>query len=290
MCDERTLQDMDQTPDAGALSRRSFALLGAAAAMASYGAANAATGKAAALHEAMVAVRTPDGKADCFFVHPARGRHPGIVMWPDIAGLREANKLMARRIAAQGFAVLVVNPYYRSAPAPVMTSFAEWRTPEGQAKVAPMRARLTTEATTRDAAALVAWLDRHAAVDGKRGIGTNGYCMGGALAVCTAVAVPGRVRAVASLHGALVSDAADSPHRLMARTRARFLVAIARNDAARAPEESTAIKAAAAKAGPPAEVEVYAADHGWTVPDSPAYDKGEGDRAFSRMMALFASL
>jgi carboxymethylenebutenolidase len=239
----------------------------------------------------MVSITTADGVCDAFFVYPAKGRHPGVIMWPDIAGLREVKKIMARSLAAAGYAVLVVNQYYRGGPAPVFESFAQFRTAEGQAKVGPLREALTPDAITRDAKAFVTFLDGQKEVDTKRGIGSNGYCMGGPFTVRTAAAVPSRVGAAASLHGAgLVTAEPDSPHRLLARTKAAYLFAIARNDDAKAPGDKDELNEAAAAAGVKAEVEVYPADHGWTVADSPAYDPTEADRAWQRMLALFAAL
>lgn len=289
MCDDFT-DPAGSVAEGPALSRRELGLLGAAAAVIACSGTNAGAA-GAILVEAMVTVKTPDGLADAFFVHPANGRHPGVVMWPDIAGLRDAKKAMARRLAEAGYAVLVVNQYYRSAPAPVLESFAQWRTPEGQAKLKPMIAAISPEGTTRDAAAFVAWLDSQAAVDHKRGIGSNGYCMGGPFTVRTAFAAPGRVRAAASFHGAaLVTDRPDSPHKLLAETKARYLFAIGRNDDERAPTDKDTLKAAAKAAGRPAEIEVYPADHGWAVPDSPVYDAAQAERAWGRLLALFAHL
>lgn len=293
MCDDLTPEEMRASRSAG-LNRREFAVLGASAALAGCASTVAAEG-GSAVTEKMVSITTKDGVCDAFFVHPsakAGGRaHPGVIMWPDIAGLRDAKKIMARSLAAQGYAVLVVNPYYRSAPAPVMRSFSEYRTPEGQAKIAPMRAALTPDAIMRDGAAFVAFLDRQDAVDKKRGIGSSGYCMGGPFTVRTAAAVPSRVGAAASFHGAgLVTEDADSPHRLLAKTKAGYLFAIARNDDAKQPGQKTKLREAADAAGRPAEVEVYAADHGWCVPDSPAYDPTEADRAWQAMLKLFAAL
>lgn len=290
MCDDFTAAEDEAALARKGWNRREFGAIGAAAALAacSGGEATAADGSIA---EHMVDVRTPDGIADCFFVHPAKGKHPGVILWPDIGGLREAKKAMARRLAAEGHAVLAVNPYYRSARAPVMESFAEFRTETGRAKVMPMRDRLTPEAVTRDAAAYVAFLDAQQAVDPARGIGNHGYCMGGPFTIRTAAAAPGRVRAAASFHGAgLVTDQPDSPHRLLPATRAAYLIAIARNDDARAPADKDTLRKAAADAARPAEIEVYAADHGWCVPDSPVYDKAEADRAFARLLALYARL
>jgi carboxymethylenebutenolidase len=257
--------------------------------LAAYGGEALAAGPA--LVEGMVMVPTADGTCDAFFVHPAKGKFPAIVMWPDIVGLRDSFKAMARRLAAQGYAVLAVNQYYRGGKAPVMGSFAEWMSPAGREKLAPYIASITPDATMRDGKAFVAWLDKQASVNTKRGIGTSGYCMGGPHTVRMAAAVPGRVKAAASLHGAgLVGDKPESPTVLLAKTQASFLFAIGKNDDARNPGDKDAIKAAAAAAKRPAEVEVYKGDHGWTVPDSPSYNQPEAERAWTRMSALFAKL
>ena len=165
------------------------------------------------------------------------------------------------------------------------------QTPAGQERLRPMIAALSAPGTARDAAAFVAWLDRQPAVDARRGVGTTGYCMGGPFAVRTAAAVPARVGAVGSFHGGgLVTDKPDSPHLLLGQTRARYLIAVARNDDTRAPGDKEAFRQAAQAAGRPAEIEVYAADHGWTVPDSPVYDQGEAERAWARLIGLLTAL
>lgn len=289
MCDDLTAIEEQQALAARGIDRRSFAALGVAGlgVLAAPLAAKAPAG----LAEQMVTVTTPDGKLDAFFVHPAKGRQPAVILWPDIAGLREAYKVMARRLAADGHAVLVLNQYYRSAPAPHFDAITQWRTPEGQAKLRPMIPLLTPEAIERDAKAAVAWLDGQKAVDRKRGIGSSGYCMGGPFTVRTAHAVPGRVRAAASFHGgSLVTDKPGSPHQLLKATKAGYLFAIARNDDARAPADKDALRDAAKAAGRPAEVEVYPADHGWCTIDSPVFDKVQADRAWDRMLALFKAL
>ncbi|MES2494015.1 MAG: dienelactone hydrolase family protein [Pseudomonadota bacterium] len=295
MCDERTELDLVTRPAAG-LSRRRFALTGAVAAIASAcrpgtSADAGIQSGGAALAEQAVTFPTADGMADGFFVHPQRGAHPAILMWPDIAGLRAAYETMARRLAGAGYAVLVINQYYRSARSPVLESFAEWRTPEGKARLQPMISAITAVGTSRDAAACVGWLDRQPAVDSARGIGSSGYCMGGPFAVRTAAAAPLRVKAAASFHGAaLVTERDDSPHRLLGQTQARYLFAIAQNDDARAPGDKDTLRAAAQAAGRPAEVEVYPAEHGWCTIDSPVHDPVQAERAWGRMLALFGAL
>lgn len=290
MCDETTERD-----HAAWLARRDFGKMGMGAAAAMMlpgcagGAQNRASGGEADMISRKVRIETPDGTADALFVHPAEGKHPAILMWPDIAGLREAFDLMATRLAGAGYAVLAVNQYYRSAPAPVLSSFAEWRTESGKAKLQPMIARIGPAATMRDADAFVSWLDRQDAVDGARGIGSCGYCMGGPFAFRAAARRPERVRAIASFHGAnLVSDAPDSPHQLIDDMRAALLVAIAENDDARQLGAKDALRQAAQVAGRAAEVEVYPAQHGWCVPDSPVYERVQAERAWDRMLATWA--
>ncbi|MCT2401115.1 dienelactone hydrolase family protein [Novosphingobium mangrovi (ex Huang et al. 2023)] len=291
MCDEFTAGAEEAHLARRGLNRRQFAALGAAG-MALVGCSGTVKADGGSdVSEKMVSITTADGICDAFFVHPAKGTHPGVILWPDIAGLRDAFKIMARNLAAEGYAVLAVNQYYRGSPAPVLDSFSEWRTPEGQAKIAPLREALTPDAVTSDAKAFVAFLDQQEEVDIARGIGSNGYCMGGPFTVRSAAAVPSRVKAAASFHGAgMVTDAPDSPHRLLARTQAGFLFAIARNDDERQPEQKTELRKAADAAGRPAEIEVYPADHGWCVVDSPAYDPNAADKAWQRMLALFSGL
>ncbi|HMP56266.1 MAG TPA: dienelactone hydrolase family protein [Novosphingobium sp.] len=290
MCDDHTEADASAALAARGLTRRDFAAIGSAAVLAACTASRSGA-QVPALSESLVEIATADGTADAFFVHPARGRHPAVIVWPDIAGLREAKRVMARRLAAAGHAVLVVNQYYRSARAPVMESFAEWQTEAGRARLQPMIPLITPEAVERDTRALAAWLDRQPAVDTARGIGAEGYCMGGRFAVRSTHAVPGRVRAAASFHGGgLATDKPDSPHLLLASTRASYLIAVARNDDERNPQEKETFRAAAMAAGRPAEIEVYNADHGWCVPDSPVSDAAEADRAFARLLALYAGL
>lgn len=290
MCDDWTEAADKAALARRGLSRRSFAGMGAAAAVASFAAPLQGAG-APRLREAMVRVNTPDGYADCFFVHPARGKHPGVIIWPDIGGLRDAFKVMARRLAASGFAVLAVNQFYRSAPSPVLPSFAAWRTPEGRAKLAPMIAQINPEATMRDGAAFVAFLDRQARVDTRRKIGTQGYCMGGPFAIRTAAAAPARIGAVASFHGGgIATDKPDSPHLLLPRTQASFLIAVARNDDARDAGEKDRFTTAARAAGRTAEAVVYPADHGWCVPDSPVYDAAQAELAWEQLLGLYMGL
>ena len=291
MCDDLTAHEEEAALAEAGLNRRQFAAISAAGVLAACTGSQSDAKARAGLTESAVAITTPAGTADAFFVRPAKGQHPAIIMWPDIAGLRPAYQEMGRQLASAGYAVLVVNHYYRSAKAPIFGSMAEWRTPEGQAKLKPMMAALTPQTTTTDTMAFVAWLDKQPWVERKRGIGTIGYCMTGPYTVRAAAAVPRRIKAAASCHGGgLVTAAPDSPHKLIASTQASYLFAIARNDDSRAPGDKDALSAAAKAAGRPAEVEVYNADHGWCTLDAPTYDKGEAARAWARVLALFAKL
>lgn len=296
MCDKQAAAEFEKSTinwrarAAAGISRRQFGAMGAAVTLAACTGMDAATASEEGLTESNVTIETPDGMVDAFFVHPASGKHPAVICWPDIAGLRDAKMMMARRTAAEGYAVLVVNPYYRDSKAPQFADFAEFRA-GGWDKVGPWRARLTAEAITSDATALIAWLDAQGSVDTARGIGTEGYCMGGPFTVWTAAAVPSRVGAAASFHGGgLVGDKPTSPINLLAASKASHLIAIARNDDANAPDEKDQLKAAAGQAGTPAQIEVYAGDHGWTVLDSPAYAREAAEKAYADKMTLYSQL
>ena len=276
------------------VSRRQFAAGGGALALAActgMGTNGDTAAGGGGLAENTVIIDTPDGDADAVFIHPASGAHPAVVFWPDIAGVREANRMMARRVAAEGYAVLLVNPYYRDVAGEQFADFASFRAGGGFDKVGPWRDKLSSQAVMRDAIALVGWLDGQQAVDTARGIGSEGYCMGGPFTVYTASAVPGRVKAAASFHGGgLVREDEQSPHKLLTGTPdTSYLFAIAQDDDADAPENKTILRGAADAANVRAEVDVYAGDHGWTVPDSPAYDRAAAERAYAAKMALYGS-
>ncbi len=286
MCDNHDLESFRKE----GFSRRSFAALvaGTGLGLALSGCATAADGAAAGLTESMVSISTADGTMDAFFVHPASGASPAVIIWPDVAGLRDAFKIMARRLAGEGYAVLVANPYYRDAAAPQFADFDEFRSTGGFQKVGPWRAAADAEAIMRDTTSLIAYLDAQDAVDETRGVGAQGYCMGGPFTIWSAAGVPGRMRAAASFHGGgLVGDAETAPINLFDDINANLLIAIAQNDDAKAPEDKTKLREAAEANGVDAEIEVYAADHGWTVYDSPVYDEAEGERAWARLLALY---
>ena len=245
-----------------------------------------------AMREQTVTFPTQDGTMDAFWVVPATNPVPAVILWPDIAGLREAKRNMARRLAGRGFAVLVLNPYYRDVAGEIWTDFADFAGNGGWPKARAMREKHTPEAIMGDARAAVAWLDAQKEVDTARGIGTQGYCMGGPFTVWSAAAAPGRVKAAASFHGGgLVREDTDkSPHRLMTGSQSHYLIAIAKNDDEKAPEEKAILTTAAASAGSSSSVKVYAGDHGWTVPDSPAYNEAAAEEAWADLLALYRVL
>jgi carboxymethylenebutenolidase len=282
MCDQDHFENDRQDYEArGLVTRKQFGLmLGAGVAMMLPRAANAV-----AVAETDVTVTTPDGAADCYFVHPASGTAPGVLVWPDIFGLRPAFRQMAKRLAESGYAVLVVNPFYRVKKAP--TAEAGGATPIQD--LMPLARALNETTHMTDAKAFVGWLDGQKSVAKDRKIGTQGYCMGGPIAFRTAAAVPDRVGAVASFHGGgLVTDAPNSPHLQAAKSKAQFLIAIAENDDQRSPNDKTVLKETFAKASLPAEIEVYAgAAHGWCPPDSRVYNEPQAEKAWGRLLVLY---
>ena len=282
MCDQDHFEKDRQEYDAlGLVTRKQFGvMLAAGVAMLLPGVANAL-----AVSESEVTITTPDGMADCYFAHPSTGTAPGVLVWPDIFGLRPAFRQMGKRLAESGYSVLVVNPFYRTQKAPTAPQGAA--TPIQQ--LIPLAQTLNATTHVTDAKAFVGWLDQQSAVAKNRKIGTQGYCMGGAMAFRTAYAVPHRVGAVASFHGGngLVTTMPDSPHLQAAMTKAQFLVAIAENDDMQAPTEKTVMKETFAKAGLPAEIEVYAALHGWCPPDSRVYNEPLAEKAWSRLLVLY---
>jgi carboxymethylenebutenolidase len=285
--------DASPAPSAD-LSRRDFVALSVAGGLV---AAGAPTSAAPALVERDVVVKTPDGSCDAAFIHPASGAHAGVLLWPDAFGLRPAMRDMARRLAAEGYAVLVPNPFYRVGKAPMFESAAtfSFNDPAERAKLQPLMASIgATGAAEKDAVACVAFLDAQAAVDKTKKVGTQGYCMGGPLVLRTAAAVPGRVGAGGSFHGGgLVTSKPDSPHLLAPQIKATMYFAVAANDDQRQPEAKQEIRDAFAAAKVPAEVEVYPAQHGWCVPDMPKdngvplYDMAQAERAWSKLLVLY---
>ena len=282
MCDQDHFEDDRREYEAlGLVTRKQFGvILGAGMSMMLPSVANAV-----AVSESDVTVKTPDGTADCYFVHPATGAAPGVLVWPDIFGLRPAMRQMGKRLAESGYSVLVVNPFYRTKKAP--TADAGAATPIQQ--VMPLAQSLNETTHFTDAKAFIGWLDQQSAVAKNRKMGAQGYCMGGPIAFRTSAAVPDRVGAVASFHGGgLVRDASNSPHLQASKTKAHFLIAIAANDDARAPNDKSVLKETFAAASLPAEIEVYEdSAHGWCPPDSRVYNEPKAEKAWSRLLALY---
>ncbi len=286
MCDQDDLDEFARR--SGELTRRQFGAMtlsaGLVAAVPAFGNAPPTTG-------ADVDIKTPDGVADAYFVHPAQGKVPGVLIWPDIFGLRPAFKQMATRLAESGYAVLVINPFYRRQRAPTAPEHPDFSDPATRTALMGLAGTLNPQTAVTDATAFVGYLDAQPSVDKKRKIGTTGYCMGGPFVFRTAAAFPNRVGAGATFHGGgLVTDAPDSPHRLIPRMRAHFLIAIAENDDQKQPEAKGVLRESFAKAHLPAEIEVYAGTmHGWCPPDSQVYNHDQAEKAWSRLLALFGT-
>src|SRR5580698_6993779 len=281
MCDQDHFEDDKKDFEKlGLVTRKQFGkMLGAGVAMMLPGVANAAE-----VTEADVNVKTPDGTADCYFVHPASGTAPGVLVWPDIFGLRPAFRTMGKRLAESGYSVLVVNPFYRTKKAP--TADKGGATPI--ADVLPLARTLNATTHMTDAKAFTAWLDTQSSVAKNRKMGTQGYCMGGPMAFRTAAAMPDRIGAVATFHGGgLVTKMPDSPHLQAAATKAQFLIAVAESDDKTAPDDKNVMKETFAKAGLPAEIEVYGAAHGWCPPDSTVYNEMLAEKAWGRLLVLY---
>jgi carboxymethylenebutenolidase len=278
------------------VTRRDFVRTTVAAGLAAAAGANVDAQQAA---EKMVEIKTPDGTCDAAFIHLPAGAHPAVVIWPDAFGLRPSMREMARRLAAAGYSVLVPNPFYRVAKAPVFEDASNFNfgDPAQRSKLTPLMGSVSAEgAAERDAAAFIAWLDAQPQVDRNKKVGSQGYCMGGALVVRTAAAVPNRVGAGASFHGGgLVTKNANSPHLLAPKIKARMYFAIAANDDSQQPEAKTTLKEAFEAAKVPAEVEVYPqAQHGWCVRDmprqqngQPIYSQPDAERAWGKLLALY---
>ncbi len=293
MCDEIT-ESENQEHYARQLTRRQFSLTAGGVA---FGAAFAgcapgetmASELAGSIAETDVSITTPDGEADAFFAHPQGRASAAVLIWPDILGLRPAFKMMAKRLAGDGYAALVVNPYYRRAKAPLVEVGDSFSNPAVREKIFPFARSLSQDTNRTDARAFIDWLDAQSAVDTSRGVGTMGYCMGGPMTFVTAHERADRVRAGGSYHGGgLVTGAPTSPHRMVQHMNADFLIAIAENDHERSPHVEGVLRETFAETGNSAEIEVYAGTkHGWCPPDSQVYDEAQADKAWARTLALF---
>ena len=280
MCDRDINQGLVESWD---LSRRAFVVTGALVA------GVAVSGAADTVVEKDVMVKTPDGEADCVLFYPAgKGPWPAVLMWPDILGLRPAFRDMGRRLASAGYVVLVPNPFYRSKRAPVVEGAFDFNNVEQRTALFALRGAMTDEGIDKDATAYLAFLDAQPQTNRKNKAGVQGYCMGGPLSFRTAAAIPDRIGAVGTFHGGgLVTKDPNSPHLLIPRTKATFLICVAKNDDAKEPESKDVLKKAFQDAGRPATVEVYPGDHGWCVPGSQVYDQAAAEKAWSELLKLY---
>jgi carboxymethylenebutenolidase len=286
MCEHDDLEEFARR--SGEVTRRQF---GAMALGAGLVAALPRVANAAETKGADVEIKTPDGMADAYFVHPTKGKYPAVLIWPDIFGLRPAFKEMATRLAESGYSVLVINPFYRTRKAPTAPDHADFNDPATRQALMTLAGTLSRTTAVTDATAFVAFLDAQPSVDKKRKMGTTGYCMGGPFVLLTAATFPDRVGAGATFHGGgLVTDKPDSPHLLIPEMKAHYLIAIAENDDKRQPDAKDALRDSFAKANLPTEIEVYAGTlHGWCPTDSQVYNHDQAEKAWSRMLVLFNS-
>ena len=273
------------------LSRREFVSLSVAAGIA---AAAGSAGAADAFVEKEVEIKTPDGTCDAAFIHPSSGSHPGVIIWPDAFGLRPSMRDMAKRLAADGYSVLVPNPFYRISKAPQFGDITNFSFATDRAKIQPLMSSIGADgAAEKDAAAFVAFLDAQPQVNKSKKIGTQGYCMGGPLVVRTAAAQPNRIGAGASFHGGgLVTANPNSPHLLAPKIKAHMYFGVAANDDKSQPDAKDKLREAFAAAKVPAEVEVYGSQHGWCVVDMPnatppIYNKPDAEKAWGKLVALY---
>jgi carboxymethylenebutenolidase len=274
------------------LHRRDFVAMSVAAGLA---AAGSASGAGMQVVEKEVEIKTPDGTCDAVFIHPKGGSHPGVLIWPDAFGLRPSMREIGKRIAAEGYSVLVPNPFYRVGKAPFFTDASTVNFQTDRGKIQPLMDSVNASGNPeKDAVAYIAFMDAQKEVNKSKKIGTQGYCMGGPLVVRTCAAVPDRVGAGASFHGGgLVTDKPDSPHLLAPKIKAKMYFGIASNDDMRQPDAKDKLK----EAFPTAQIEVYSDSlHGWCVPDmppagpgKPIYNKPDAERAWSKLEGLYKS-
>lgn len=287
--------DYDDIPSDFRLSRRAFAGGGALAALSACApmdvAATSPVAAANGLIERAVSFAAPGGLLDGVFIHPAEGKHPAAIIWPDIAGLRPAKVEMGRRLAAQGYAVFVGNPYYRSVAGQQFADLAQWRAERQTRPVQPWVAKNTPEAIMETGQALVAWLDAQDAVDNARGIGVQGHCYTGSWTILMAFASPDRIKAAAAYHPGRLADG-DDVSALSVIDKLRFdqhvIIGISEDDVPKRPEEPDLARAAARRSAGDVKVEVFPAMHGWTVIDSPNYNEAEAARAQTDLLAMYA--
>jgi carboxymethylenebutenolidase len=287
MCDQDNFDEMVKYQRrAATLSRRQFGALSVGAGLLSLVPAGA---YAAETTGADVEIKTPDGTCDAYFAHPTKGKHPAVLIWPDIFGLRPAFKQMADRLAGSGYAVLVINPFYRIQKAPTSPDHPDFNDPATRTKLVGQMGSLTVATAATDAGAFVPWLDKQASVDKKRKVGTTGYCMGGPYTFRTAAQFPDRVGAIATFHGAaLATDKPDSPHLLIPKMKASALIAIAASDDKTDPKAKDTLKAAFAAAGLPNHVEVFeGTQHGWCPPDTAVYNHDAAEKAWGELLDTF---
>jgi carboxymethylenebutenolidase len=257
--------------------------------------ANSASAAGMEVMETDVEIKTPDGTCNAAFIHPRSGSHPGVIIWTDIFGLRPSMREMGKRIASEGFSVLVPNPFYRVGKNQYDDASKVNFQTEYPTKLAPLAASIgAAGAAETDAVAYVEFLDAQKQVNKNKKIGTQGYCMGGPLVFRTCATVPDRLGAGATFHGGgLVTKNPNSPHLLVPKIKGRMYIGVAANDDKSQPDAKDKLKEAFEAAHVPAEIKVYTSLHGWCVPDmppgpaGPIYNKAEAEMAWGKLVELY---
>jgi carboxymethylenebutenolidase len=291
MDDQRDLEARNQ--DTSDVSRREFIAMSVA--VGAVAVTGSASEGAMPVTESDVLIETPDGKCDAAFIHPATGSYPGVIIWADAFGLRPVMRDIGKRVAAEGYSVIVPNPFYRIGKAPLFEDVASFNFQTDMPKLMPLMGSINAPgAAEKDATAFVEFLDAQSQVNKAKKIGAQGYCMGGPLVMKTAAALPARIGAGGSFHGGgVVTDKPDSPHLLAPKIKARMYFGIASNDDQRQPDQKDKLREAFASANVPAEIEVYPAKHGWCIADmprdasGPIYSKPDAERAWGKLVALY---
>jgi carboxymethylenebutenolidase len=242
------------------------------------------------MSEREIEIHTSDGMSEGVLYQPDGGRRwPGIIFLTDIGGIRDATREMARRLAAEGYCVLLPNVFYRNARPPVFGFPRVIGEEQTMRRIAELTAPLTPEALERDALSYIEYMaNRDSVREGAMGV--VGHCFTGGVALRVAAARPDRIAAAVSFHGGgLYTDAPTSPHLVLPRIKASLYLAHAIKDNSMPPEAIEKLEEALAAWGGKYESEVYdGAYHSWTALDSPVYNERQAERAFQKMTELFA--
>ncbi len=276
------------SPKSKSLQRRLLGKLAFGAGFLGMNSAWSASGLSVA--ENRVNIETKDGLCDAYFICPDQGKYPGVLMWTDIRGLRPSFIAMGRRLASEGYSVLIPNPFYRASAAPIPAPDFDYSNPEQRAQARKLVAQLFFgNNAEKDTKVFLEFLQGQIEVDNTKKMGASGYCMGGPLVIRSAASFPDAIGAAASFHGGgLVTEKDNSPHLLIPQIKANVLIAIASNDDEREPETKKVLKGMFQREEVNADIEVYEeALHGWCVTDSSVYNQVKAEVAWKNLLQLY---